>query len=101
MALKKLNVEEVERLLAELNTKLPEDKPWILSEGKLVKVFLFADFVQAFSWMTKVAMYAEKLNHHPEWFNVWNRVDVAMVTHDVDGISELDFKLIELMESAL
>jgi 4a-hydroxytetrahydrobiopterin dehydratase len=97
---KKLPLEQVSQLLTELNDKLPANKHWQLKDGKLLKTFKFSDFVQAFAWMTKVAIYAEKYNHHPEWFNVWNRVDVAMVTHDVDGVSELDFKLIELMERA-
>ena len=99
--MKKLSIEEVEQRLIELNARLSEDKCWQLKEGKLIKTFKFLDFVEAFAWMTKVAIYAEKLNHHPEWYNVWNRVDVAMVTHDVDGISELDFKLISKMESAV
>ena len=51
--------------------------------------------------MTQVAMHAEKLIHHPEWFNVWNKVDVALTTHDAGGISELDFKMIKRMENLL
>lgn len=99
--MKKLSLQEVNKLLTELNANLPANSHWRMKDGKLLKTFNFSDFVQAFSWMTKVAIYAEKYNHHPEWFNVWNRVDVAMITHDVDGISELDFKLIESMESAV
>ena len=70
---------------------------WDYKDGKLCKTFKFADFVQAFGWMTSVALIAEKLNHHPEWFNVYNRVEVAMVTHDANGITEQDFTLAETM----
>ena len=49
--------------------------------------------------MTQVAMHAEKLIHHPEWFNVWNKVEVKLTTHDVDGISDLDFKMVKRMEN--
>jgi len=59
--------------------------------------FRFRDFSDAFGWMTRVAMEAEKLDHHPEWFNVWNRVDVVLTTHDVAGLTELDLKLARAM----
>ena len=55
--------------------------------------FRFADFNQAFAFMTRVALYAEKNDHHPEWFNVYNRVDIALTTHDVGGVSPLDVAL--------
>ena len=57
------------------------------------KQFVFKNFVQAFGFMTKVAIHAEKLNHHPEWSNVYKTVDVTLTTHDVDGLTELDIKL--------
>lgn len=59
----------------------------------LQKTFSFADFVDAFGWMTRVAIWAEKWNHHPEWDNVYKTVNVTLTTHDVDGLSELDIKL--------
>jgi 4a-hydroxytetrahydrobiopterin dehydratase len=62
------------------------------------KTFTFKSFNQAFSFMTRVAMEAEKANHHPEWFNVYNRVDVTLRTHDADGITEKDIKLAQFME---
>ncbi len=69
------------------------------SEGdKLQKQFLFENFVAAMAWMNKVADYAEELNHHPEWFNVYGRVDVTLVTHDVDGLSELDVMMASRMD---
>jgi 4a-hydroxytetrahydrobiopterin dehydratase len=71
---------------------------WQIVEGKLTKTFKFKSFIRAFGWMTQIAIWAEKLNHHPEWFNVYNKVVVQLTTHDVGGISELDFKLAEKME---
>ena len=62
------------------------------------KTFTFKSFNQAFSFMTRVAMEAEKANHHPEWFNVYNRVDVTLRTHDAGGITEKDIKLAKFME---
>ena len=61
--------------------------------GKLEKKFQFDNFVEAFSFMTKVAILAEKQDHHPEWFNVYNRVHIQLTTHDAGGISKRDFKL--------
>ncbi|NVK23735.1 MAG: 4a-hydroxytetrahydrobiopterin dehydratase [Gammaproteobacteria bacterium] len=97
----KLSEQEIQQALAEVNSDLENDKHWQIVDGKLIKTFKFKNFIQAFGWMTQVAIHAEKLIHHPEWFNVWNRVDVALTTHDVDGISDLDFKLIKRMENLL
>ena len=68
---------------------------WELVEGRdaIHKTFEFADFTEAFSWMTRAAMWAEKWDHHPEWFNVYNTVEVTLSTHDVGGLSSLDAKL--------
>lgn len=60
--------------------------------------FMFRNFSEAFSFMTRAAMAAEKLNHHPEWFNVWNRVEVTLTTHDAGGLTALDFKLAQQMD---
>ncbi len=88
--------QQIEAALAELNQGLVQ--PWAIINGKLYKEFTFDSFIQAFGWMGQVAIWAEKLNHHPEWFNVYNRVEVNLTTHDVGGISGLDFKLAENME---
>jgi len=63
------------------------------------KTFTFKNFVEAFGWMTKAAIWAEKWNHHPEWFNVWNRVEVVLTTHDVGGLSDSDIKLAKKMDA--
>lgn len=64
----------------------------------LVKAYQFKNFNEAFGWMTRVALYAETINHHPEWTNVWNKVDVTLSTHDEGGITMKDIKLATYME---
>ncbi|KOF53189.1 MULTISPECIES: 4a-hydroxytetrahydrobiopterin dehydratase [unclassified Achromobacter] len=64
------------------------------------KRFRFANFNAAFGFMARVAMFAEKLNHHPEWSNVYNRVDVALTTHDAGGVTELDVRMAQFMDEA-
>lgn len=78
-----------------------EDLPgWVVNaSGKLLCEFQFPDFRAAFRFMTLAADRAEELNHHPEWFNVYNRVRVELTTHDADGITELDFALATSMNS--
>ena len=73
---------------------------WQMVEGRdaIHKTFQFADFVEAFGWMTRTALWAEQWNHHPEWFNVYNRVEVTLSTHDVGGLSTLDAKLARKMD---
>ena len=63
------------------------------------KSFKFADFPTAFGWMTSVAILAEKMNHHPEWTNVYNRIDVTLISHDVDGLSMRDVNLAQKMDA--
>lgn len=67
----------------------------------ITRQFRFADFAQAFGFMASVAIIAEKMDHHPEWSNVYNRVDVLLTTHDADGLSERDAKLAEAIEALL
>jgi 4a-hydroxytetrahydrobiopterin dehydratase len=73
---------------------------WSRAEGRsaITKRFTFTDFNEAWGFMSRVALLAEQMGHHPEWFNVWNRVDVTLSTHDVGGLSELDFQLATAME---
>ncbi|MGI9169566.1 MAG: 4a-hydroxytetrahydrobiopterin dehydratase [Caulobacteraceae bacterium] len=75
---------------------------WKAAGGRdaIVKTFRFEDFNAAFGWMTRVALAAEKLDHHPEWFNLYNRVDVTLATHDADGVTELDVELARIMDGA-
>lgn len=75
---------------------------WDVEEGgaKLTKTFRFKDFPAAFGWMTRLAIVAEKMNHHPEWFNVYNRVEVTLTTHDAGGLTDLDVRLAQAMDSA-
>lgn len=74
---------------------------WAMTEGRdaIAKTFTFRNFVQAFGWMTQVAIWAEKLNHHPEWANVYKTVEVTLSTHDADGLTELDIKLAQKMDA--
>jgi 4a-hydroxytetrahydrobiopterin dehydratase len=69
---------------------LPSIPGWELVEGKLRRDFVFQDFVQAFGFMSSVALIAESMNHHPEWSNVYNRVRIELVTHDAGGLTTLD-----------
>lgn len=84
----KLTPQEITEALSELNG-------WEMIEGReaIRKVFVFDNFSQAFGFMARAALKAEKLDHHPEWFNVYKTVDVTLATHDVDGLTELDVKL--------
>ncbi len=67
----------------------------------IVRTFTFADFSAAFAFMTRVALLAEKADHHPEWTNVWNRVDVALTTHDAGGLSHRDVAMAEAIDALL
>ncbi len=66
--------------------------------GLIVREFVFADFVAAFGFMAQVALHAERMNHHPEWFNVYNRVQVTLTTHDAHGLSAKDIEMAGLMD---
>ncbi len=91
MAITKLGTDEIARLLAQL-------PGWTVEAGKLHREYRFANFVEAFGVMASVALVAERMNHHPEWFNVWNTVRVDLTTHDAGGITAKDFELAEAME---
>ena len=74
---------------------------WEIVEGRdaLRKDFHFRNFSEAFGWMARVALYAEKLNHHPEWFNVYGKVEVTLATHSAGGITELDLRMAKKMDA--
>lgn len=93
MAIPRLSDAQRDALLAELPA-------WTLREDgrAIVRAFRFADFSAAWAFMNRVALYAEKADHHPEWFNVYNRVDVTLTTHDADGVSARDAAMARTME---
>ena len=89
-----LNKQEMESL----PIKLPE---WDFSEKKLIREFKFANFIEAFAFMTKVAIIAEGMNHHPEWSNVYAQVKIQLTTHDLGGVSNLDLELANQINSLI
>ncbi len=93
MSAEKLNDTEREAGLAEL-------EGWNLVDGRdaMSKTFTFRNFNEAFGWMSRVALAAEKMDHHPEWFNVYKTVEVTLSTHSVGGLSSLDIKLAKMMD---
>ena len=76
----------------EVTKKLKKLAGWKLVKGRnaITKIFKFKDFTEAFGWMTSMALYAEKKDHHPEWFNVYSTVEVTLSTHDAGGVTNLD-----------
>ena len=83
---------------SEIASELARLSGWSIESGKLHKAFQFASFIEAFGFMTKTAITAEAMNHHPEWSNVYNKVVVDLTTHDLGGISTYDFELATKME---
>lgn len=86
---------------AERTAALADLAQWSLArEGKAIaRTFVFADFSQAFGFMTRAALLAEKADHHPEWFNVYNRVEVTLTTHDAGGLSQRDLAMAKAMDA--
>ncbi len=84
---------------SELKDALQNLPGWSVANGKLHKEYKFPDFIHAFGFMTTAALGIEKMNHHPEWFNVYNRVTVDLTTHDADGITFKDVDLAKLLDS--
>ena len=89
-------------LPAEIIENLSQVAGWtqLPDREAIQKTFSFRDFCEAFSWMTRLALLAEKMDHHPEWLNIYNKVEVTLASHDVNGLSERDFQLAQLMNEA-
>ena len=83
----------------ELEEQVKVMKGWELKNGKLEKSFRFSNFVEAFGFMTKIALEAEKINHHPEWLNVYDSVSIKLTTHDAGGITDFDIKLANIIDA--
>jgi len=96
MAKQTLSQEQRDQLLKPLL-----EKGWSMVNGRdaITKEFRFKDFNEAFGFMTQVALKAEKMDHHPEWFNVYNKVDITLSSHDVSGLSERDIRLAKAVET--
>lgn len=93
----KKTYEKIDRVAVE--SQLSALPGWSLLPGReaIAKTFSFKDFNEAWGFMSRAALLAEKMNHHPEWFNVWNRVEVVLNTHDAGGVTELDLKMARAM----
>lgn len=83
----------------QIKTELTGLSGWSVVNGKLHKDFVFDDFVEAFGFMTRAAIHIEKMNHHPEWFNVYNKISVDLTTHDAGGITQNDIALARTLNS--
>ena len=92
MGLTKLSEEQIKKELANL-------PGWSILNGKLHKDFVFKDFIEAFGFMSTAALHIEKMNHHPEWFNVYNKIKVDLTTHDAGGITLNDINLARILNS--
>lgn len=93
--MEKLSNTEIQNQLAELNNR------WEQKGESIVATCEFGNFIEAFSFMTNVAFRAEKMNHHPNWENTYNKVKINLNTHDVGGLTELDFKLAQAIDKVL
>ena len=92
MKYKKLSENELDETVRAMNG-------WELEDGKLKKSFRFSNFAQAFGFMTRIALEAEKMNHHPDWSNVYNTVTIKLSTHDAGGITDYDIKLAKVIDN--
>ena len=85
----------------DIANRLGVNSQWELKDNKLYRRLMFEDFIHAFGFMAQIAMVAEKINHHPEWANVYRTVDIYLTTHDVGGVSEKDFQLLSKIEELI
>jgi len=97
MVIQKLNEEERNTLLSPLLTS----SSWEMVQNRdaIKKIFSFKDFNEAFGFMTRIALRADKVDHHPEWFNVYNRVEITLATHDCQGLSQRDVNLAKFIDN--
>ena len=95
----KLSPEQVKKNISALNESGTEC--WTIENEHLRREFVFEDFAQAFDFMAKIALLAEEMDHHPNWENVFNRVSIALITHDLGGLSSLDFELAHKINAVL
>jgi 4a-hydroxytetrahydrobiopterin dehydratase len=93
MKYKKLSGNELDEAVRAMNG-------WEVKDGKLQKSFRFSNFIEAFGFMTRIALEAEKINHHPEWSNVYNTVTIRLSTHDAGAITDYDIKLANIIDKA-
>jgi len=84
-----------------LDHKQTDHTLWQVKNGKLCNIFVFEDFKQAFTFMSNIALLAEQINHHPDWKNSYNQVDIALCTHEAKGITERDFQLAQKINALL
>lgn len=91
MKYKKLSGNELDEIVKGM-------RGWELKDGKLQKSFRFSNFIEAFGFMTRIALEAEKINHHPEWSNVYDSVTIRLTTHDAGGITDYDVKLANIID---
>jgi 4a-hydroxytetrahydrobiopterin dehydratase len=89
--IERFNQDDIDISLKSLNDN--SENSWEIKDGKLYREFKFTSFVSAFGFMTQVAILAERANHHPEWSNVYNKVEIYLTTHEAKGISKRDFEL--------
>jgi len=92
------NAKPVKLNEAEIASAISNLHGWKVEDGKLHRDYVFVDFVAAFAFMSGAALVAQAMDHHPEWFNVWNKVRIDLSTHDAGGITALDVKLAHSME---
>ena len=97
--IEKMDKQKIAIELTELNSGLSSQ--WEIEEGKLHKTFVFLNFSEAFGFMSRVALHAEKAEHHPEWFNVYNKVVIDLTTHDANGVSARDFSFAREVEKLI
>lgn len=94
--IEKIDVNKADKELKNLNEQSSDD--WVIEDGKLHKTFTFINFTKAFAFMTRVALQAEKLNHHPDWSNSYKQVEINLITHEIGGLSVKDFALASAIE---